>query len=170
MKAALNSFWGNIFKKTDGPEKDDKLYVLSNVPVFDKLSKKELNRVADIVYDRVYQPGEYIFEKNQPGAAMFIIKTGTVKIVSPDSKGEEITLASLGEGAFFGELALLDDSPRSASARAEETTSALAFFRSDLNKLLDDEPAIGSMILKALALIIGTRLKATNEQLYGKAG
>jgi len=170
MKNPINAFWGHLFPKDDGPEKHNKLNVLSHIPLFDKLTKKELRRIADIIYDRTYSAGEYIFEKSQPGAAMFIIKTGTVKIVAPDTRGNEVILATLGEDTFFGELALLDDSPRSASARAEIKTEALAFFRSDLIKLLDEEPDIASNIFKALAYIIGQRLKATNEQLYGKEG
>src|SRR3989339_83239 len=97
MKNPINAFWGHLFPKDDGPEKHNKLNVLSHIPLFDKLTKKELRRIADIIYDRTYSAGEYIFEKSQPGAAMFIIKTGTVKIVAPDTRGNEVILATLGE-------------------------------------------------------------------------
>jgi CRP-like cAMP-binding protein len=164
----VNSFWGYIFGRDKKNAETDKIEILRKIPLFEKLSRRELSNAADIIYDRKYRPGEYIFEKGQPGAAMFIIKRGAVQIVASDKKGKEIVLATLKKGTFLGELALLDDSPRSASARAKEPTEALAFFRSDLNKLLDTDPDIASKILKELALIIGQRLKATNEQLYGK--
>ncbi|OGJ87896.1 MAG: hypothetical protein A2268_00715 [Candidatus Raymondbacteria bacterium RifOxyA12_full_50_37] len=141
---------------------------LENIPVFKELSRRERKRVAAIIYDRTYEPGEFMFEKEQPGAAMFMIKKGQVKIVAPSKQGSEIELATISDGQFVGELALLDDSPRSASAKAAAPTQALAFFRTDLNKLLDTEPVIASKILRELAIIIGKRLKATNEQLYGK--
>jgi len=97
---------------------------------------------------------------------MFIVRAGQIDIMMPRDNDEDLILASLGPGAFLGELALLDDSPRSASAVAPTETMALAFFRADLNKLIDTEAHIGSKILKELALIIGKRLKVTNEQLY----
>jgi CRP-like cAMP-binding protein len=165
----INNFWGFIFGKDKYAGKTDKVDLLRKIPLFEALSRRELRNVVDIIHDRSYEADEYMFEKGQPGAAMFIIRSGTVKIVAPDKKGKEITLATLGKDTFVGELALLDDSPRSASAKAEEKTEASAFFRTDLNKLLDTEPLIASKIFKQLSLIIGQRLKATNEQLYGKS-
>ena len=101
---------------------------------------------------------------------MFIIKSGEVNIVDPDpdiDSGQNI-IATLGENAFFGELALLDDSPRSASAKANTNSEVYAFFRTDLERLLTSSPQIGLQVYRALAMIIGTRLKSTNEQLLNK--
>lgn len=164
----INSFWGYIFKDNHQDENLKVTDILKQIPLFDHLTKRELKTISTLVHSRTYQTGEYIFEKDQPGAAMFIIKRGTLNIVLPDSDGKEIHLATLKSGTFVGELALLDNSPRSASAKASEPTEALAFFRSELNKLLTTYPAIGSKIMRKLALIIGQRLKATNEQLYKK--
>lgn len=165
----VNAMWGFIFGKDKDKDKTDKVALLKKIPLFEKLTKRELRNVADIIYERSYETDEFMFEKGQPGAAMFAIKSGSVQVVVPDKKGNDIVLATLKPGTFVGELALLDDSPRSAAAKAVEKTEALAFFRSDLNKLLDTEPEIASKIFKELSLIIGQRLKATNEQLYGKS-
>jgi CRP/FNR family transcriptional regulator, cyclic AMP receptor protein len=164
----IDAFWGYIFKDNH-QEKGLKTHdILKQIPLFDHLTKRELKTISTLVHSRTYQPGEYIFQKDQPGAAMFIIKRGVVNIVLPDSENREIHLATLKAGTFVGELALLDNSPRSASAKVSEPTEALAFFRSELNKLLTTYPSIGSKIMRKLALIIGQRLKATNEQLYKK--
>ncbi|MBU2645587.1 cyclic nucleotide-binding domain-containing protein [bacterium] len=164
----VNNFWGYIFKDNQR-DKDLKITdVLKQIPLFDHLTRRELKTISTLVHSRTYQQGEFIFKKNEPGAAMFIIKKGVVNIVLPESDGKEIHLATLKAGTFVGELALLDNSPRSASAKVVEPTEALAFFRSELNKLLTTYPAIGSKIMRKLALIIGQRLKATNEQLYKK--
>ncbi len=164
----INTLWGYIFKDDQRNKGLKVTDVLKQVPLFDHLTKRELKTISTLVHSRTYQTGEYIFKKDDPGAAMFIIKRGTLSIVLPLADGKEIHLATLKAGTFVGELALLDNSPRSASAKASEPTEALAFFRSELNKLLTTYPAIGSKIMRKLALIIGQRLKATNEQLYKK--
>ena len=164
----INPFWGNIFEEVLDPALVKTEDFLVQIPLFSQLTKRELKKIAVIVHRRHYQKDELMFEMGHPGAAMFIIKTGSIKIVIPAENGGEIELAELNSGAFLGELALLDDSPRSASARVSEESIAYAFFRSDLNKLIESDPVIGSKILKELALIIGQRLKATNKQLFAK--
>ena len=148
-------------------EKDPILRVLRGVPIFQDLTRRELRALRSILHQRTYERGEAMFEFGQPGAAMFVVQEGEVAITLPDDDhdGEELKLATLRNGQFLGELALLDDSPRSASARVLNATTALAFFRADLNKLLETEPEIGSKIYRELAVFIGQRLKAMNEQL-----
>ena len=143
---------------------DPLLELLSQVSVFSDLNRKELRKLKGIMHQREYQRGEYMFEAGQPGAAMFVITEGRLSITIDGPDDTEVEVASLGKGDFVGELALLDDSSRSASAKAVEDTRALAFFRTDLNALLQTEPVLGSKIFRKLALLIGTRLKAMNAQ------
>ena len=75
-----------------------------------------------------------------------------------------VELARIKSGEFLGELALLDQTPRSASARAVKPTQTFALFRGDLNRLGLAEPEIAREIFRALACIIGERLKATNRR------
>ena len=161
----INTFWGNIFSSRKDSGSDSDTDILRKCLIFQKLSRRELKKIANIIYERKYSAGEHLFEKGQPGAAMFILKKGLIKVVATDRDGGEMELADLQAEDFLGELALLDDSPRSASARAIEDTEALAFFREDLYRLLDTNPDIASKIFKELAIIIGQRLKASNEQL-----
>lgn len=156
---------GRLFGRQDRPERDPKVAVLRQVQLFKRLSKRELRKLADIVFERSYTAGEFMFEAGQPGAAMFIVKSGSLSIFVVGPDGREVEVARLEAGSFVGELALLDDTPRSASAKAIADTEALAFFRSDLNKLLDTAPALSSKIFRALALLIGNRLKSMNAQL-----
>ena len=160
-----NAFWGNIFSRFKLQEKITNIEFLKLCPLFSHLTDRELKKVSGLIYERKYQTGEFLFEIEQPGAAMFIIKNGLVKIVVPGESGEK-EIAVIEPGDFVGELALLDDTPRSASARAVEKTEALAFFREDLNEMLDTYPVIASKIMRDLAIIIGYRLKVSNEQLY----
>ena len=170
MKHKINALWDNIFRQEEDPRKQGLINILRKVPLFAELSRGELKKVSKIIHERQYSKGEYLFRMGDPGAAMFIVRAGQIDIVLPNDEAQDFVLASLGTGSFLGELALLDDSPRSASAIAPTETMALAFFRADLNKLIETEAHIGSKILKELALIIGKRLKITNDQLYSSKG
>ena len=149
-------------------QKSDFISFLREVPLFNTLSKRELRTIYSIAHQRTYQENEFVFRKGQPGAAMFIIRSGEINIVDHDEENQENVIATLGNNAFFGELALLDDSPRSASAIATTKTDIFAFFRTDLDRLLAAVPHIGLKVYRALAIIIGIRLKTTNEQLFNK--
>ena len=162
----VNNFWDYIFHSYRKEKETSVLEILRGIPLFEQLTRRELKTVAKIIHRRKYRQGELLFLKDDPGAAMFIIKSGAINIVVPDHHNNDMVLATLKAGTFVGELALLDSSARSASAKAIEATEALAFFRSEFNKLLKTHPTIGSKIMRELAIIIGQRLKATNEQLY----
>jgi CRP/FNR family transcriptional regulator, cyclic AMP receptor protein len=143
--------------------KDPNALLLRQVDIFRALTHRELKKLADIVHERQYKNGEAVFEQGHPGAAMFIVKSGALSIRVTDN-GNTVEVARVGAGSFIGELALLDDSQRSASALCLEPTTTLAFFRSDLEKAVEIDPDIGTKVFKGLALLIGRRLKAMNAQ------
>ncbi|MFH1213878.1 MAG: cyclic nucleotide-binding domain-containing protein [Candidatus Neomarinimicrobiota bacterium] len=156
--------WENIiFRKKS--ENSDTLEFLAKVPIFADLEDRELVEVERIVHRRKYKKGEPIFRMGDPGLGMYIIVEGTVEIVEELDNEEKKHLAELGNGAFFGDLALLDESPRSASAIAHTDCDIIGFFRPDLLDLLYRKPQQGIKILWALARVIGERLRRTNEQL-----
>lgn len=167
-KAALRIFWGQL-RRTDRHSIDaDKIKFLKRITFFEGLKKHQLEHVAEVIYEREYSEGEYIFEVGQPGAALFVIQVGEVSVEIVGPTNEPTTLATLGKHSFFGELALLDETPRSASARALVPTKVLALFRRDLDRLATTHPDITTKIYKSLASVIGNRLKATNELIEKK--
>ncbi len=140
----------------------DRMQFLKTVPFFNELSNWQLKKVSEIVFERSYEAGELIFEQGQPGAALFLIVEGQVSVeIYKDHF--TATLAVLEQGAFFGEMALLDESPRSASARSLQSTKAIALYRNDLNHLIHTDPETACHIYHALARITGDRLRRTNE-------
>lgn len=147
--------------KRSSPEMD-RIMFLKSVPFFNELTNWQLKSVSDIIFERSYDTGELIFEEGQPGAAWFLIVDGKVSV---EIYREKYTakLATLEKGAFFGEMALLDESPRSACARALEPTRTLALYRNDLNRLIEKDPQTACQIYRALARIVGDRLRSTNE-------
>lgn len=156
----------DLLNRLSGTESDPEMEFYRGVFLLNTLSPREFARVREIMHERRYDPDEFIFLKGQPGAAMFIIREGAVQIVADSPDGEsEMVIASLEEGEFFGELALLDNSPRSASARSVGRTRLAAIFRGDLEDLLLNEPLISSKIHRQLAIVIGERLRSTNDRL-----
>jgi len=139
----------------------DRIQFLKTVPFFDELSNRQLKRVSDVMFERTYETDETIFEEGQPGAALFLLLDGKVA-VEIYRETSTTRLAVLERGAFFGEMALLDETPRSASARALERTRALALYRNDLNGLVHRHPKTACQIYRSLAGMIGDRLRSTN--------
>ncbi len=157
----MSTFWENIFKfRQKKVHEIDK--ILLKIPIFHDLNHRELRQIKDILHRREYNKHEVIFNQGDVGLGMYIIEKGTVNIVAePESQ----LLAKLSDGDFFGELALLDDAPRSASAVTETPCTMLCFFKPELLDLIDRNPKLGSKVLFRLAWTIGERLKTTNEQI-----
>lgn len=157
----MNALWGNIFK---GKQQQDEevLAVLGNLPIFAGLSKRELLAVERIMHRRFFDPDEVIFSQHVQGAGMYIIIKGKVHIVNEDSGH---VMAELGDGEFFGELALLDEAPRSATAISKTASRVLGFFQPDLFSLTESNPRLGVKVITQLARIVGNRLRVTNDQL-----
>ena len=159
--AADKLLWETLGRwKRSSPELD-RIQFLKTVPFFDRLSNRQLKTVSDIMFERNYDTDESIFEEGQPGAALFLILDG--KIAIEIFRETSTRLAVLERGAFFGEMALLDDTPRSANARALEPTRTLALYRNDLNGLMDRHARTACQIYRSLASMIGDRLRSTNE-------
>ena len=115
---------------------------------------------------RRFRRNETIFHQGDPGDALFIVGSGSVKIVLPAPEGqEEAIIATLRRGDFFGELALLDDSPRSATAVAVEATETLALRRDAFQTLIDTEPALRDALFAGLAAEL-RRLTGHVEELH----
>jgi CRP/FNR family transcriptional regulator, cyclic AMP receptor protein len=157
-----SSCWETLGRwKRSSPELD-RIQFLKTVPFFDQLSNRQLKRVSDIIFERTYEIDELIFEEGQPAAALFLILDGRVAI-EIYRESSTTRLAVLEAGAFFGEMALLDETPRSATARALERTRTLALYRNDLNGLVYRHPRTACRIYRSLATMIGDRLRVTNE-------
>jgi len=159
-----DSFWSNIFKKR---EHEDVAItkILKGIPLFAELKNTELKEVEKILHKRFFKPNEVIFYENEPGNGMYIIVDGKVGILKSIGKDQEIKLAELEKGDFFGELSLLEtDDFRSASAVALEKTTLYGFFKPNLMDIIDRNPKLGLKIFKKLATMIGERLKSTNKE------
>ena len=124
---------------------------LARIPFFSGLDEAALERVAAGTRTRRFRRGEVIFHAGDPGDALFIIVSGEVKIAVPSESGEEAILTTLREGDVFGELALLDGAPRSATAAALVASETVVLPRDRFRELVATEPAIRDALLASLA-------------------
>lgn len=159
-----NAIWKNIFSERS-IRKGSTQELLSKVPAFAHLTFRELKEVAAIVHRREYRSGEPVFHQGDPGLGMYIIQEGSVSIVLAEGDSGHKELAVLSEGDFFGELGLLDESARSASAVCKTDCLLIGFFRPDLLELIERKAALGIKIVMKLAEIVGERLRKTDKEL-----
>ena len=159
-----SSYWNNIFEK-NGKHQINLDYVLKRVPFFSQLKKSELLEFKRIFHHRYFKKGEIIFFEGEPGAGMYVIENGKIGIYKNFDDNSKEELAVLQSGEFFGEMALLDESARSATAVALDNTSVLGLFRHDLFNLINRKPKLGNKILLKLAQMLAERLRLSNDEL-----
>lgn len=129
--------------------------------LFAGLSASELKTVESLMHQRRYLAEEIVFDEGEEGQALYVIVSGTVLICRAEHVGAP--LAELTKGSFFGELALLDNAPRSAQARAGTECELAVFFRGDFERLMDSHARIASRIALQLARNLSQRLRNTVE-------
>ena len=144
---------------TRDPEQLRRLKLLEKVPLFAGLSRRQLGKLLVKLFEKEYGAGEAIFLEGEPGKALFVVLDGKVSISRAGQRGEH-RLATLGPGAYFGELALIDDLPRSATARANEPSALLILYKSHFDDLIEGHSTIAIRVmgnlLKALAGYVRT--------------
>ncbi len=132
---------------------------LKQIAIFADLADEDLRDLMAVAKRRTFRAGEVIFHRDDPGQVLYMIKEGKVKIclISPD--GQEISLAVLGAGEYFGEFALYDGLPRSADAIAIEKVECYTLQRSDLHNAIMKSPKIAIQVLEGLS----KRLRNTDQ-------
>jgi uncharacterized membrane protein len=139
--------------------------LLARIPMFDGLAEEDLRALAKSLTERSYAAGQIIMNQGDAGTSMFIVAKGDVNIYLPGEASRRISLKDIAQGEYFGELALFDDKPRSASAVATTDAMLLELSRETLSKYLTTRPHAAMTLLRTLA----TRLRETNEMLSQRA-
>lgn len=136
---------------------------LATVPLFSGLDRTELQRFADLTREKFYPRGSVILFENDPGDSLFVVRQGRVKVVLIGEDGREVILGVLGVSEHFGELALIDDRPRSAHVIAMEDSHLLVLRREDFRKRVESSPAVAWSLLTELS----RRLRRADEKIGG---
>jgi CRP/FNR family transcriptional regulator len=135
--------------------------LLRRVPLFEELSDSELERVAQVAIPRSFPRDTRVFHEGDQGDACYIVRTGCCRVTREHPDGRAITLANLGPGAIFGELAMLDGEARSASVEATEDTELMAIPASDMRAQIREHPEMAEKLVIALT----RRLREANERI-----
>lgn len=137
---------------------------LKGSSLFSYFSVEELEMVASMVKTKQFKKGELIFREGEEGEELFLVEEGKVAISKPVKGNLEQVLAHLGPGDHFGEMAILEKIPRTASASAEENCLLLVVSENDLLHMMEEHPKAAAKIMFNLLRTFNARLKATNEQ------
>ena len=133
-----------------GASRRPALRLLKGVPLFEALTRPQLGRVAELAQEVTYGPGRMVVKAQTPGVAFYVITEGRAKVIHgkiASARGDAV----LGPGDFFGELALLDGGPRSASVVADGPITTIRIERAPFRTLLREEPEIAVKLLEGMA-------------------
>jgi len=136
------------------------LQSLRAIPLFSAVKDEDLERIADLLIERRFPKHKTIVEEGLPGDYMYVICEGRVQVSKLSDDGREKILEFFEKGAFFGEMSLLDDAPRSASVRALTDTRILALSRTDFLAVMRRTPDVAMAVVQELT----RRLRDTGEQ------
>lgn len=131
---------------------------LARISLFAHLTPVELRIVEGLLHQREYLAGEVVFDEGEEGQAIYIVQAGEIVLQRGEAGGLAI-IATLGPDHFFGDMALLDNLPRTAQARTTQPSRLAAFFRDDFLGLMDTHARIASKIALQLAREMGRRLR-----------
>ena len=128
-------------------------------------SSEEVDLALGMFHERQVQGNTVIFTERSPAEAIYVIKSGSVRISMKDGSGRDADLLHLGPGEFFGELALLQEHHRVVSAKTDGPTELVFMTRKDFQGLLDIDPRTGARILLGIAQLLAMRVAAYSARL-----
>ena len=143
---------------SDIKDKMRSVETLKNIPVFHKLSRKELMEIEILLHERVYEKGEVVFEEGDQGHGIFIVLSGKLR-ATPCSELLKAAQLEFGSGELVGELSLFEEAPRTATILAVERTVTMALFHDDLFLLLTKNKSIGVKVLVEIARTLSRRAR-----------
>ncbi len=154
--------WLRRFFRND--HHSETLNFFRGIPIFHGLHSSQLGRVMIAMQRRHYTAGEVLFEEGQPGKAVFIIKSGQVELTRRTPEGPR-SLGTLGSGQMFGEMALLEQMNRTATATVSDDGEIYLLYTATLDSLIRNQPRIGVKLLRNMAIMLSSLLRRTNKEL-----
>ena len=128
--------------------------ILAEVPIFSGLNQSALDQLAQCSTRSWFKRGSVIVTEGDPADGLYVVVSGRIKVLLSDNEGKEVVLTVESGGACFGEIALLDEEPRSASVAALENTELLIIYRDQFMDLLDNHPEFARALIRSLAHMV----------------
>ena len=126
------------------------LDLLRRVPLFSLLTVAQAEVISGAVIKRRFKRGEALVEQGQKSNALFILLTGRARVMTSDSRGREVILATLAQGDYLGEMSIIDNEPHSATVRAEVQTDVLMLGRSEFARCLTENASMSLVVMRGL--------------------
>lgn len=143
----------------------EKTEILKDTVLFNDLTTFEIIKVNKATRTKRYKADDVIFKEGAIGDSLYIVKTGSVRVTKTENGKDEKVLAILNPGDHFGEIALVDNHPRSATVIANEDAQLIQIHADDFNKLLESDKEIALKFYKSFVTVLCMRLRDTNESL-----
>ncbi|OHB32264.1 MAG: hypothetical protein A2X84_08915 [Desulfuromonadaceae bacterium GWC2_58_13] len=140
------------------------LGVLRESALFADMTDAEIASLAELFTEKTIPAGKTVFVENMPGESLYLVKEGTIRISKMLAEGDEQTLVVLGAEDTFGEMAVLDGAPRSATARVIEDAHLLSIRKSEFDELCESYPALGLKLMRNIIRIFSKRIRESNEE------
>jgi len=138
---------------------------LTRIPMFDSLKTEELSLLTRHMNFMDLDSGEILFREGDKGDYVCFVAEGSLDVVKKSEKGHYVTLATLPKGRSIGEMAVIDDFPRSATVRARTKATLVILTRKGFDLILDEHSAIGIKILKGISRLLSHNLRKTSSRL-----
>jgi CRP-like cAMP-binding protein len=139
--------------------------VLKDQPLFSELTSSELENLGAFIFEKTYQQNSTLFVEGMSGEILYMIRRGKVEILKKMAGGQEKVLATLQPGEFLGEMSLIENQPRSATARVAQEAVLLVMTKKSFQGMLEKHPPMGVKILMAFLRTCNQRLRLANETL-----
>lgn len=144
--------------------RENMITFLLTTPMFEELEPNGVMEVIHIVEVKKFGPGDIIFREGDSGDAWYALYKGEVEVLKQSGNGEN-TIRTLEPGSCFGEIAVLDGLPRSASIRATKETVVLRMPQGELNDLLEKDHLVAYKLIKHMAILLASRQRSITEAL-----
>ena len=140
--------------------------LLGQTELFSEVGEEALLKVADRALVRTYKKGQLVFSEADSGDALFVVVEGLLKVFLTSEDGEELVLVTLRPPDVFGELALLDGGPRSASVEALEQSTLIALRRSDFLEVIKHDPVMTETLLRSLGRLVRRLTQQASDLIF----
>jgi CRP/FNR family cyclic AMP-dependent transcriptional regulator len=137
---------------------------VKNSMLLQDLSDEDLDKLATYCEMRTMNEGTTVFIENMPGEALFLITQGSIRISKMFAEGDEKTLVALGPEDVFGEMAVIDGLPRSATARVAENAELISLKKKDLERLCSEDATLALMLVSNIVRVFSKRVRESSEE------
>jgi CRP-like cAMP-binding protein len=144
--------------------KADSFVGIRGSSILQGMNDAELSRLAEFCEDRQMAEGTTVFIENMPGESLFLIRKGAIRISKMFAEGDEKTLVVLGPEDIFGELAVLDGLPRSATARVAENAELISLRNKDFESLCKSDPELALKLIMNIIRVFSKRIREANDE------